>query len=62
MIKRMALLCLMMLLVKVLARLATADVQKGFATVSESGGTRDFGVNIKLDKRLPALQSLQTLS
>jgi len=37
--------------------LATADVQNGFATASEGGGTRDFGVNIKLDTRLqsPAL-------
>jgi hypothetical protein len=37
--------------------LATAEVQNGFATASEGGGTRDFGVNIRLDNRLqsPAL-------
>ncbi|WP_050019470.1 RHS repeat-associated core domain-containing protein [Chryseobacterium sp. P1-3] len=32
--------------------LATAEVQNGFATASEGGGIRDFGVNIRLDNRL----------
>jgi len=37
--------------------LATTDVQNSFATASEGGGKRDFGLNINLDTRLqsPAL-------